>query len=344
MQGAGDKAVDNIVEEFNVNTEATELVKADGRGRLFRIRDLFKNVEAYILDTPEARALACMPHIVSSSFYTLNMRLAWKASELILDMLRSSSSTPLYMHVLRAAPGYMMHEALRRRGAILREAFIRPRYVTYAERDHTLRRIEVGEKDLSSMPSKSNIVLIKPDTEATGYTSIAVLKEAVREALERDSRIAEIILYGFISAEALDNISTFAGENRIERVRAVALLDIAALASNDYDMVLYGPDAELAFRGVYRRLGAIVDRDTLAGCARMYMPGMDQPGDWSARQDILFDGNRFVRNDVRRHLAESLDRAVKLLRICGSHPWFGEEQRRAFKLNLMALTAALSRL
>jgi len=339
-----DKDVEFLIEYFDVETGLTELIAEDEGTRLFKVNWPSKMANVFILDSPEARALACLPHIVSASFYTLNLRLALKVVDIIAVFLKESSLTPLYLHVLRAAPGYMLHEALRWMGLCMPEVFVRPKYVSCMERDHREKRVVIKAKNFASMPSDSSIILVKPDTEATGRTSIESLREAFKEARARDSEIVEIILYGFISIKALKNIFEFAGRHGVKRVTVVALLDLAALASNDYDMVLYGPDEQLVSRGIDARLGAIIDESTFTECLPLYMPGMDQPGDWSARQDILFDGEKFVREDVYIHLSESLEKAYKLQKISSRSSWFRSIHAEAFKLNIKALTTAINRL
>ncbi len=276
------------------------------------------------MDTREAREVAAWPHVVMEELDRRCLSAAGAGVEL-LARIGVLNDPLVILHVLRAGPGYRVAEALRRRGLPFREVYVRPEYVVTSERDHTgesVREVRVTFSDFSLAPSGERITLIKPDTEATGRTGLISLKKAFKELEERSCSVGTLVLYGFITGAAVRGIAEFASTSGVERVVAVALVDLAALASNDYDMVLYGPDLHAwRTRREVVRLGAVVGPETFADMIQIYVPGLDQPGDFSERQSTLFDGVSWTRGDILGHLRSAADSIETLLTVPGLEDW-----------------------
>ncbi len=280
--------------------------------------------ELYLLDTPEAREIAAWPHVVMEELDRRALSAAGACVE-FLARIGTLSSPLVVLHVLRAGPGYRVAEALRGRGFTFREAYVRPEYVVASERDHTgesVREVRVTFSDFSRAPEGEEITLIKPDTEATGRTGLVSLERALKELEERSCTVRTLVLYGFITDVAVRKIAKFAAERGVGRVVAVALVDLAALASNDYDMVLYGPDLHAwRTRRELVRLGAAVGLETFADMVKIYVPGLDQPGDFSERQSSLFNGVSWTGGDVLGHLRSAENAIETLLTVPGLEDW-----------------------
>lgn len=124
-----------------------------------------------------------------------------------------------------------------------------------------------------------------------------------------------------MTAEGAVRISEEALALGFSGVVLLALQDFAPLAGNRFDMPLYGPDLSELRRGRFRRLGGVASRETLERMILEYAPGLDQPGDFSERQERLFDGRRWVRGDIEGHLRSALD-SLELLATSGVlEPW-----------------------
>jgi len=316
----GEKELEYVVETFNINSEHIEEVVTKEDLTIYQV-NLYpsSSCEVYMVDSQEAIMLACKPYIVGEEFLELNRRLSMKIIDVIeaIIPLREWKDRIVFQHVLRAAPGYTFHKAITGSGYNISEVYIRPKYVQPSFRDHLeSRRLEVVYKDFDQLPKGENLLLIKPDTEATGRTSVISLRELVKACKSVDTEIEELVLYGFMTSTALNRIFKESSRLGIKKVYAIALVDIAALAYNEYDMVLYGIDESYYIAGSGTRLlGAIVHENTLRRCLPYYVPGMDQPGDWSARQDLLLTGSEYELGDIENHLRNSIEIARKLLEI-----------------------------
>ena len=69
------------------------------------------------------------------------------------------------------------------------------------------------------------------------------------------------------------------------------------------------------------RLGAAVGLETLADMVQIYVPGLDQPGDFSERQSSLFNGVHWTRGDILGHLRSAEDAIETLLTVPGLEDW-----------------------
>lgn len=346
------EALDRIVELFGVEVDLTEPVEVSGlaRGtRVFRVRGFPSDCEVYIVDSLAGKDIACHPHIVGEELAGLCLEAARDAARAITELtpLREyGGGAVVYEHVLRAAPGYRLHEALRELGVGFREVWVRPRYVVPSYRDHEseAKAIEIVYDDFSNLPRREVLLVLKPDTEASGRTGEASLRRIAEVAEERNSALEELIVYGFISKPGLETIYGAAKDVGFRKVYFFAIGDLTALCHNMYDMPLYGPDESYyAEKGELRLLGGIVDHSTLERYLLEFIPGADQPGDWSARQSIVYTGYGYEPGGIEGHLRNSLKLIERLWMISKGHEWFMEFHEEAIKRELEELGKALGR-
>ncbi|HKM78127.1 MAG TPA: hypothetical protein VJZ03_03550, partial [Candidatus Bathyarchaeia archaeon] len=143
--------------------------------------------------------------------------------------------------------------------------------------------------------------------------------------------------YGFIALDGLELLGKVARNHGIP-LKAFALGNLAALCANNYDMPLFGVDEYLwQKQQSIHKLGGLVDRVTFANYVKEFIPGADQPGDWSARQSNLFNGSGFERGDIEIHLKNSV-RLIKSLLEIGT---FSDWQRQIAFMELQKLNEKL---
>ncbi|MFQ6053971.1 MAG: hypothetical protein ACE5OO_07085, partial [Candidatus Bathyarchaeia archaeon] len=150
-----------------------------------------------------------------------------------------------------------------------------------------------------------------------------------------------IVLYGFISIPALTRLGELASGEGVELV-CFAIGNIMQLAHNHYDMPLYGLDESLhSATGEIRPMGSIVAVETLRRYLPEYVVGMDQPGDWSERQETLYNGHGYEGGDIRGHLLKSMGLIDSLGRINSEQPWYNEFHRAIASRELEKLETTL---
>ena len=319
--------LEKLIKEFNINTTSTEELNLDDllpTTKVFKARvDLWGDI--YIIDTIEGKEIACCPHIVDRQLEKLATIAAKEAIKVIDQIENLSNKKVVFEHVLRAAPGYKLDEAYKNLiGKNLFEVYVRPQYLKPSFRAHDEADLKIIYEDFNQLPHCEKIFILKPDTEATGRTGRLALQKALEECKKRKTKIEKVILYGFIAYSGLKLISEFLKEKRIA-LSAYAIGNITPLASNGYDMILYGVDESYyANYGKIKKLGAIVDRKTLESYITTYIPGLDQPGDWSARQHlILTEKNSYEenKNAIVAHLKNSIKIINKLRQISNFSEW-----------------------
>lgn len=346
--------VEMLVDAFNIRVGLTEEVDFPGirRGvKVYRVNGLLEHSEAYIIDSPEVRRVACHPHVVGDELTDLMGRVAHDACKVIMELTMINEfigDQIVFEHVLRAAPGYRLHDALRGLGVTFREVWIRPRYKVPSYRDHdeeASKDIEVVYQDFSSMPSGSDLMVLKPDTEASGRTGETALLRLYEEAEKRNSKLRELIIYGFISEYGMKVIEKVALGLGFKKIYFIALGNITALCHNMYDMPLYGPDESYySERGEVRKLGGVTDYEVLEEYIPEFIPGSDQPGDWSARQKLLYTGVGYEPGGIRKHLENSISLISRLWKISGGQEWFMDFHEEAIKRELQLLSNKLSQI
>lgn len=287
----------------------------------------------FIVDAPEGRRLATDPSIVGEEFDSLNRTLSRKAWRLIEDM-NVVGEDIIFEHVLRAAPGYRLREAIEERSSFkVTDFYIRPRYIQTSYRQHSQNYVEnvfTGELHLNE---SKTYTLVKPDTEATGRSSIAAIDAVVEKCRSVGASIDKVVLYGFISMSGYRRILDFANQRNLDVV-ALAVEDVTALASNGYDMPVYGIDEGARNnKGSMVRLASMIPERVLEGILTEYYPGMDQPGDWSERQSELFNGISVEKGDILSHLNRSLTRLNALRSINSGEPWYSQQLDEVYQKN-----------
>ncbi len=343
--------LDDIIEEYGVDTESTKPVEVEGlkpTTRVFRVDRPDLIDELYIVDTLEAKAIACHPHLVGEALEPLCLNAALEAVKAIwrlTDIAGVNRDSLVFENVLRAAPGYRLREAIEalNAGGRIREVWVRPRYSVPSYRDHdegAIRDLRIVYEDFDELPQDREVVVLKPDTEATGRSGQMSIDRVVEGCEEVGSRVGEVILYGFISIPGLRLLRRTAKRHGV-RLIAFSMGNLTHLAHNGYDMTLYGVDESLwEERGIMRKLGSIVDRSTLERYVVEFVPGSDQPGDWSARQRSLY----VTKTDkepggIKKHLENSIRLIEALREISDYEPW----QDRIAGRELQILKATLRR-
>ena len=324
--------VDSLIQEYRVNVEATRPAKLEKTHlpngvRIFETQ--YSSLNAYIIDTPMTRRIACHPYVVGSELDRLTAEIAEQSLPAILELsgIRKleRESEVVFEQILRAAPGYQLHRAA---GKLIPDSFrtvyIRPRYTHTSYRDHDgmiQRQLNVVYEDFSELPKGKDISLIMQDTVASSKSAEVSIETAIDRCNEARSRIKLWILYGFISLEGLKLLERIAQSHGIPLV-SFAMGNLTALSANNYDMPLYGVDEWFWQRNhTIRKLGALVDRTTFEEYLPELIPGSDQPGDWSARQSKLFTGTGYEDGNIPDHLENSVRLIKSLLEIGGFSDW-----------------------
>lgn len=346
------EALDRVIEIFGIEVDLTESVEVSGLAegtRVFRAHGFPSGCEVYIVDSLAGKEVACHPHIVGEELAELCLEAAREAAKAIIELTpikEYGDGAVVYEHVLRAAPGYRLHEALRELGVGFREVWVRPRYVVPSYRDHEseAKALEIVYEEFSDLPRREALLVLKPDTEASGRTGGASLRRLAEVAEERNSALEELIIYGFISKHGLETIYRAAKDVGFRRVHFFAIGDLTALCHNMYDMPLYGPDESYySERGELRLLGGVADRSTLERYLPDFIPGADQPGDWSARQSLVYTGCGYEPGGIENHLRNSLKLIERLWEISKGHEWFMDFHEEAIRRELEELGRALAR-
>ncbi len=340
----GKTKLDEIIDRHGIKVDLTERLDIEGlRGstRLYRVKWDKKLTNTYIIDTIEGSEIACKPEIVGREFKELNSRASLEAAKIILELVNPSLPI-IYLHILRASLGYQLHESLKSLGFAMLEAYVRPRYIVDSFRDHRERKVEIVYRDFGNIGG-GDYILIVSDTIATGSSLVESLREAYTIFTSRDAKVEELVIYGFISIDSIKRIEDFSLRWGIKKIYVIAMQDITPLASNLYDMPLYGPDEELwRTEGKISFVGGIASYETLERMIPKYAPGMDQPGDWSERQLHLYNGLGYEEGNIRGHLEKSLEMLRSLYNLARSKEiydsWVLEIYRERIKSIISTLT------
>jgi len=332
MKEPSRQTIDRLIGEYKIDADSTTPVKlrkakVGKKTKIFHIDR--KTPPTFIIDTPMAREIACYPHLVGESLELAARKAAAEALPAILDLSdirKSEGDTEIvFEQILRAAPGYKLQDAAPKLlGNSYRTVYLRPRYTHRSYRDHdgTIQReIEVVHQEFSQFPNGKKIILIMQDTVASGRSGEVSINAALKQCQQSGCRIEKWILYGFISEYGLDILYRIAKEHDVSMF-AFPMGNLTALSTNNYDMPLYGVDeAHWQKTHAIRRLGSIIDRASLREYAPCFVPGSDQPGDWSARQTKLFNGISYEPGDIVGHLNNSIRLVKSLTEISGFEPW-----------------------
>ena len=200
------------------------------------------------------------------------------------------------------------------------------------------RRVSVTYSDLDPRSFTGSSTIIIPDTFATGRSAEAALIHLFGKGVVPD----RVVLYGFIAIPALERLGLLCAGWGVNLV-SFSICDVTQLASNHYDMPVYGLDESLwESRGELRLLGSIVDMETLGRLIPRYVAGLDQPGDWSERHLDLFDGDGVVSGDITGHLQKSIGLVESLVGLNSGQPWYDGWHEEIAEAELRRLREALS--
>jgi hypothetical protein len=284
------------------------------------------SAEVFILDTPEIRRVACHPSVVGEELERLMLQNARKTLPAILELASvQPSDSMLFEQILRAAPGYELHRAAEGQlpGAF-RIAYIRPRYVRASYRDHdgvAQQKLEVVYEDFSQVQKNRKTVLIMQDTVASSRSAAVSLETAIKYCNQAGSEIVKWVVYGFVSARGLELLAQLAKNHKIP-LYVFALGNLTAMSANNYDMPLFGVDEwQWQQNGTVRKIGGLVDKSTFLRYLPEFIPGADQPGDWSARQHRLYTGTGYEQGDINVHLEHSMRLIQNLIKTGTLQDW-----------------------
>jgi len=347
MKEPTSETIDRMVQEYKIDIESTKLVKTK-KAKLGKKTRIYKvsrvKPSTFIIDTPMAREIACYPHLVGESLEQRSRKAAAVALPAILELSdvneKRGDSEIVFEQILRAAPGYKLQDiAPDVLGSSYRTVYLRPRYTHKSYRDHdgvVQREIEIVHQEFSEFPKGKKIALVMQDTVASGRSGEISINATLKHCQQSGCKIEKWILYGFISEYGLGILHRIAKQNDIAMV-AFVMGNLTALSSNNYDMPLYGVDeAQWQKTHTIRKIGSIIDRTSLKEYMPNFVPGSDQPGDWSARQRNLFNGISQEPGDIVGHLNNSIRLVKSLCEIGDFEPW---QQRIAEKeLNLLQKT------
>jgi uracil phosphoribosyltransferase len=288
----------------------------------------------YIVDSLAGGMVACRPHIVGDDLKTL----CREAANRFVDAAKSVgvlTEDVAILHILRAGAGYMVADIMKETPIM----DVRTEYRTDGYRDHSddPRRLVVSYRRYPEGLNEASTIVV-PDTYATGRSAEAALLDLMGNGFKPD----RIILYGFIAIPALIRLGALCDEHGVD-LHSFAICDLAQLAHNNYDMCIYGPDESL-YRETGRRgaLGSVIDRATLRRLLPRYVPGLDQPGDWSERQNLLFDGVANRSGDIRGHLLKSISLIETLMEMDAGEEWYTETHKAAAEAELGLLRKTLT--
>jgi hypothetical protein len=325
--------IDKIITEFNINTKSTSRISVQGLNpstKLFKVYIPDFTGKLFIIDTKQGRKIACHPYIVEEPLKKLAWESAFEAVKAINELTnlsKVSQDCVVFENVLRAAPGYELQTAFKKSmgGDMFNNVWIRPRYVRPSYRDHDKEEhaaLNIIYEDFDELPHDRDLFVLKPDTEATGKTGQISIERLVERCNDVGSTVRSLILYGFISVPGLRLISETAEKYGIELI-AFAVGNVTDLAFNGYDMTLYGVD-ESYWKATQqiKKLGSIVDIETLETYLPEFIPGSDQPGDWSNRQtSVYIMKNRKEPGGIKTHLQNSIKLIRSLIKISDYTPW-----------------------
>lgn len=332
---AGRAWIDDLIAEIGYDFSGiNSLIRGDGY-ELFTVSSI---PNTFILDAKEGRAIAADPSVVGEEFDRYNTALGFKAAQAMRRMGLLDGRS-VFLDVLRAAPGYRLYEGItKEKGDMdISRVSLRPKYVRKSYQAHVYNELEIIYSDLKSLP-EGHVTLFKPDTEASGKTSMAALAYFLDGCRKVGCTVDRMVLYGFISKPGLLKIIDFLKGSGIE-CYAFAIEDLTALSENGYDMPLYGVDKAANEPG--RLLKSVAPYEVVSEMAGEYYPGLDQPGDWSERQSRLFTGAGYESGGILNHLQMSLKNLSELKPLSESQGWYRQPHKAIYELLVRSISERL---
>ena len=324
-----ENSLESVIQEYDVDVDATvpialKTTQMPKETRIYQVEGA--GVTSYLVDTPMTRRIACHPHVVGKELENLALEAAERTLPAILELGEiGHHESIVFEQILRAAPGYKLHEAAARQiNDSFRTLYVRPQYTHTSYREHDgmiQQQLRVVYEDFSQLPKGKDICLLMQDTVASGKSGELAIEAALDHCDQIGSRIKKWVLYGFISLRGLNYLEQVAKRHGLTLI-AFAMGNLTALCSNNYDMPLYGVDESLWTRThEIHKLGALIDRSTFADYLREFIPGADQPGDWSSRQLKLFTGTGQEPGNITDHLRNSARLIQSLMSIGNFADW-----------------------
>ncbi len=289
--------------------------------------------DCYIIDTPEGQKIASHPHLVGTDLAFQSLRAAYEFKAILMELGLISGSTGI-LHILRGSAGYMVHDVLPQLPLIS----VRTEYRDDGYRAHSddSRHIKVTYSDYHGRDLDT---LIIPDTYATGRS----VEAALQHMNSNGGKPRTIIIYGYIAIPSMRRLNALCNSMG-SRMITFAICDISQLAANNYDMTLFGIDEHHHSKtGELRMLGSIVGEETLREMSENFIPGLDQPGDWSERQMNLYDGHHEEPGDIRGHLSKSIEFIESLDRVNREQEWYNDAIKRLTEAELKSLRSTIFR-
>ena len=315
-----------ILEEFPIDVSSTEVIDVPelDSAHVYEV-DLGSGLMSgdmgvdacYILDSEAGMTVACHPFLVGAELAELCLGCAKDLWTSLRGMCLLDDGGYSILNILRGSSGYRVSEVSPPGTPVIR---IRTEYSEEGYRAHSddSRRVSVTYSDLDPRGLAGSSTIIIPDTFATGRSAEAALVHLFGEGVEPD----RVVLYGFTAIPALERLGLLCAGWGVELI-SFSICDVTQLASNHYDMPVYGLDESLwESQGGLRQLGSIVDVETLRRLIPRYVAGLDQPGDWSERHLDLFDGAGVVSGDVVGHLRKSIGLVESLVGLNSGQTWF----------------------
>jgi len=337
--------LDVVLDEFPLDTSSTRRLDFPGLGdtSLFEVdlgSDLMpKNMgidSCYIIDSDAGMTVACHPHLVGPDLEELCIGCAGDLWTSLRGLGLICDGGCSVLNILRGSLGYRVSETSPPGTPIIS---VRTEYIEDGYRAHSddPRRVRLTYSDLDLEVLKGSSTLIIPDTFATGRSAEAALVHLFDEGFTPD----RLVLYGFTAIPALERLGLLCAGWGVELV-SFSICDLTQLASNHYDMPVYGLDESLwGSTRELRGLGSIIDKGTLTRLMPRYVAGLDQPGDWSERHLDLFDGSNTVSGNVAGHLRKSIVLVESLMGLNSGEHWYDGWHNDIAEAELASLREAM---
>lgn len=338
-------SIDQIKEHFPVDTNHTKRLNIKTLKQETRVYQVNTNAphistqykgKLFIIDTKPGQEIAIHPSLVGQPFKEQCLNAATEFLKTAKNLKLIDPNDSLHLQILRGGAGYMIGEACCGQIPVIN---VRTEYHKDGYRAHSddQRNIHVTFDDLATSQREVKTLLI-PDTFATGRSA-----EAAVNHMGDKIRFEQVVLYGFIAIPSLLRMSELCERIGVDLI-SIAICDVTQLAHNNYDMCLYGLDESLYKEtGELNALGSIVDEETLHDMMLRYIPGLDQPADWSERQDDLFNGHMSERGDIRGHLEKSRGLVETLDAINQGRSWYNLVHRQNAVEEIMRIDEELHR-
>ncbi|MGB9786768.1 MAG: hypothetical protein ACP5II_02425 [Infirmifilum sp.] len=330
-------SLEKISDKFGIKLCERKIVFESGKEGVLASIDLPLNAEAFVVHTPEGSSVASKPEIVGRELDSAIIEPARVTASFLKQRLEGVEDI-VFLHVLRGSQGYRLDVALREAGFEIREEFVRVVYEGTGEK-HLDSSPRIGRVLFGELSGKEK-VLVVADTVATGRTLLEALRVLLDLAQFKGVEFKQAIVYGFISENGATKVSEFLEKRGITPF-LISIENFSALASNMFDMPLYGPDVTRDKIQVDKLIAGSTIPLALKSMLEHYFPGLDQPGDWSERQCLLFNGTSYERGRIEKHLENSMSALENLYSAIKTVDWFENWMGRVYQERKKGLRKAM---